>query len=121
MLTLGGIDENQYEGEITYAPVTRKAYWEVELSQVTIGDSETMLNAPHGAAIDSGTSLIAAPVEVASKINEIIGATKLPTGQFVLNCTTVASLPTISFTIARRKFVLTSSDYVLQIGDMCMR
>jgi saccharopepsin len=28
-LMLGGIDETKFVGEITYAPVVRKGYWEV--------------------------------------------------------------------------------------------
>lgn len=31
----GGVDEKHYKGKITYAPVRRKAYWEVELEVST--------------------------------------------------------------------------------------
>lgn len=49
----GGIDPSAYRGEITYVPVRRKAYWEVELEQVAFGDEILELENT-GAAIDTG-------------------------------------------------------------------
>ena len=49
----GGVDESAYSGEITYAPVRRKAYWEVELNGVSLGDDILELENT-GAAIDTG-------------------------------------------------------------------
>lgn len=49
----GGIDDNAYSGKITYAPVRRKAYWEVELEKIKFGDDELELENT-GAAIDTG-------------------------------------------------------------------
>jgi saccharopepsin len=49
----GGIDDSHYNGTITYVPVRRKAYWEVELEKVAFGDDELELENT-GAAIDTG-------------------------------------------------------------------
>jgi Eukaryotic aspartyl protease len=49
----GGIDESHYKGKITYVPVRRRAYWEVELEKVAFGDDELELENT-GAAIDTG-------------------------------------------------------------------
>jgi saccharopepsin len=49
----GGIDSDAYEGKITYVPVRRKAYWEVELEKVSFGDDALELENT-GAAIDTG-------------------------------------------------------------------
>lgn len=49
----GGIDRSAYEGEITYVPVRRKAYWEVELEKISFGDEVLELENT-GAAIDTG-------------------------------------------------------------------
>ena len=49
----GGVDESAYSGEIAYAPVRRKAYWEVELNGVSLGDDVLELENT-GAAIDTG-------------------------------------------------------------------
>lgn len=49
----GGVDETAYRGKIQYAPVRRKAYWEVELNSVKLGDDVLELENT-GAAIDTG-------------------------------------------------------------------
>lgn len=49
----GGIDHSCYTGKITYAPIRRKAYWEVELDKVSFGDDFLELENT-GAAIDTG-------------------------------------------------------------------
>lgn len=64
----GGIDSNHYTGSITYVPVRRKAYWEVELEGVAFGDDELELENT-GAAIDTGTSLIVMPTTIADMLN----------------------------------------------------
>lgn len=51
----GGIDSKAYSGKITYVPVRRKAYWEVELEKVSFGDDVLELENT-GAAIDTGRS-----------------------------------------------------------------
>ena len=66
----GGIDPSHYVGEITYVPVRRRAYWEVEMEAVYVGDEGTEL-VNTGAAIDTGTSLIAAPTAYANMINAL--------------------------------------------------
>lgn len=52
----GGIDDTAYKGKIDYVPVRREAYWEVELEQITFGDSVLEFEST-GAAIDTGTYL----------------------------------------------------------------
>ena len=49
----GGVDLSAYTGEISYVPVRRKAYWEVELQEFHFGNDELELD-PTGAAIDTG-------------------------------------------------------------------
>jgi saccharopepsin len=67
-VVFGGIDPSHYVGDITYVPLRRKAYWEVEMEGVYLGDEGTEL-VNTGAAIDTGTSLIAAPTAYADMIN----------------------------------------------------
>lgn len=54
-VTLGGIDHDGYVGEISYVPVRRKAFWEVELEKVSFGGDELELENT-GAVIDTGAS-----------------------------------------------------------------
>lgn len=71
--TFGGVDERHFTGKIDYVPVRRKGYWEVELEKVQFG-KEVLELENTGAAIDTGTSLIALPTDLAEIINRDIGA-----------------------------------------------
>ncbi|CAK5263040.1 unnamed protein product [Mycena citricolor] len=53
----GGIDHTAYSGKLTYLPVRRKAYWEVELEMIKFGDDELDLENT-GAAIDTGQWMV---------------------------------------------------------------
>lgn len=55
-VVFGGVDESRYSGDITYLPVRRLAYWEVEFDSLTLGD-ETADFEKMGAILDTGTSL----------------------------------------------------------------
>ena len=85
----GEINEDRFTGEIKYASVIRKGYWEVELEGVWLGTKKVPTGAKAGskinrAAIDTGTSLCAIPTASADYINKAIGATKGWTGQWTV-------------------------------------
>jgi len=115
----GGIDDTAYTGKITYVPVRRKAYWEVELEKVTFGDDELDLENT-GAAIDTGTSLIVCPTDVAEMLNTAIGAKKSWNGQYTVECDTVPALPDLSFTFDGKAYPLAAKDYILEVQGTCM-
>jgi len=115
LLTLGGYNTNFFEGNITYVNVSRQAYWEIPMDSVKIGSTD--LHISHGAAIDTGTSLIAVPSNEAVTINRYIGASRLPTGQYVVPCSKIPELPTITLTFGGVPFDLTAADYILSTGS----
>ncbi|KAJ7095425.1 aspartic peptidase A1 [Mycena belliarum] len=115
----GGIDPTAYTGSITYVPLRRKAYWEVELEKVSFGDDELELENT-GAAIDTGTSLIALPTDIAEMLNSQIGATKSWNGQYTVDCAKVPSLPELSFYFGGKPYALKGSDYVLEVQGSCI-
>jgi saccharopepsin len=49
----GGVDNDAFTGKLHYVPVRRKAYWEVELEKIKLGDDVLELE-DTGAAIDTG-------------------------------------------------------------------
>ena len=63
-ICLGGVNKHHYTGNITRIPLRRKAYWEVDLDALTFGDDRLELERT-GAILDTGTSLIAVPSDVA--------------------------------------------------------
>ncbi|TFK56005.1 endopeptidase [Heliocybe sulcata] len=115
----GGIDESAYSGDIHYVPVRRKAYWEVELEKVSFGDDELELENT-GAAIDTGTSLIALPTDIAEMLNSQIGATKSWNGQYTVECSKVPSLPDLSFYFDGKAYPLKPTDYILEVQGTCI-
>jgi Eukaryotic aspartyl protease. len=62
--TFGGIDESHYTGELIKIPLRRKAYWEVELNSIALGNNVAELENT-GVILDTGTSLIALPSTMA--------------------------------------------------------
>jgi len=117
--TFGGIDSDAHTGKITYVPVRRKGYWEVELESISFGEEELELENT-GAAIDTGTSLIVMPSDVAEMLNKEIGATKSWNGQYTVDCNTIPSLPELSFKFGGKNYPLKGSDYVLNAGGTCI-
>ncbi|KAG8832912.1 Vacuolar protease A [Serendipita sp. 399] len=115
----GGIDSTHYTGKITYVPVRRKAYWEVELESIAFGDDELELENT-GAAIDTGTSLIVMPTTIAEMLNSEIGATRSWNGQYTLPCDKVPSLPDLTFVFGGKPYPISSEDYVLKVGNQCI-
>ncbi|KZW04201.1 Asp-domain-containing protein [Exidia glandulosa HHB12029] len=118
-VVFGGIDKSHYKGSITYVPIRRKAYWEVELEGIKLGDDEVEFENT-GAAIDTGTSLIVTPLEIGEMINAQIGAKKGWNGQYSVPCESRASLPDFTLSFGGKPYVLKGTDYVLELGGTCV-
>ncbi|CCH40505.1 Saccharopepsin [Wickerhamomyces ciferrii] len=117
--TFGGIDESKYTGKITWLPVRRKAYWEVKFNGIGLGDEFAELENT-GAAIDTGTSLIALPSGLAEILNSEIGAKKGWSGQYSVDCETRDSLPDLTFNLDGYNFTIGPYDYTLEVSGSCI-
>lgn len=115
----GGYDADAFTGKLTYIPVRRKGYWEVELEAVKFG-KETLELENTGAAIDTGTSLIVMPTDVAEILNKEIGAEKSWNGQYTVDCNKVADLPELAFVFDGKDYKLKGEDYTLNAGGTCI-
>jgi len=77
-MVLGGVDPAHFVGEHTWAPVTRKGYWQIELDGVTVHSTDgPQLCGDKGGCVaiaDTGTSLIAGPVDDIAAINAALSA-----------------------------------------------
>jgi saccharopepsin len=67
-VVFGGIDTSAYTGSVSYVPVRRRAYWEVELEMVGFGHEELELENT-GAAIDTGLPLLMLPLYSRAGVN----------------------------------------------------
>lgn len=123
-VVFGGANPNHYVGNLTKIPLRRKAYWEVEITNVTIGgDWAQFAPGTTGAALDTGTSLITMPTWLAEAVNKAIGAKAGWNGQWAVPCGNRAVASELSFTLGGKKYPLTGYDYILDIygdGSQCI-
>merc|ERR1712054_428474 len=85
-----------------------------------MGGDTTLLSSSMKAIIDSGTSLLAGPKDLVSKIATAAGATSLMGKEYIIDCSKISSLPDLDFTLGGKPFKLTGSDYVIQEGSQCL-
>lgn len=117
--TFGGYDTALFEGDITWLPVRRRAYWEVSFDGIGLGDDYAEL-VKTGAAIDTGTSLITLPSALAEMINAKIGAKKGWLGQYLVDCAARDLLPPLTMTFGGKNFTLSAYDYTLEVSGSCI-
>jgi len=116
-IDFGAIDDSHYTGNITYHPVVWETYWTLQLASISYDGKD--VGAPSArAAIDSGTSLIAAPTDVAAKLNSLIGATHVVGPEYIVDCSTLGDLKDLVFTFNGVEYALSPTDYVLQVSQM---
>ncbi|AGO11392.1 AaceriACR144Wp [[Ashbya] aceris (nom. inval.)] len=120
-LVLGGYDETKFKGEISWLPVRRQAYWEVDFDSVTIGNENIPLE-NFGAAIDSGTSLITFPTELFNQfITKLSGVTRDRRGNVYIDCASKKTAPVLTFGFGGHKFSITGDDYIIQVPGQSSR
>ncbi|KAM3922524.1 cathepsin D-like [Leptodactylus fuscus] len=117
-LLLGGIDSKYYTGDFHYLNVTRMAFWQIKIDEVKVGNQLILCKGGCQAIVDTGTSLITGPVEEIRALHTAIGAFPLFNGEYMVDCNSISSLPTISFLLGGVQYNLTAEDYVLKISKM---
>ncbi|XP_054258716.1 lysosomal aspartic protease-like isoform X1 [Macrosteles quadrilineatus] len=113
-LVLGGVDPDHYTGDFTFTPVTKQAYWQIQIDGIQLGKKKILSS--YAAIPDSGTSLLYGPSKAMNQINKALGGT-YDEGIYVVDCSQVSSFPDVSYIINGQKFTLTSSDYILQVNS----
>ncbi|KAJ2077967.1 aspartic proteinase precursor [Coemansia sp. RSA 988] len=118
-MILGGYNKDHFEGDLSWAKVRRKGYWEVELEKAQFGDDEIELENV-GAAIDTGSSLLVLPTMLADLLNKEIGAKKNFAGQYTVDCDKIPSLPPFTLQFGGKKYALDAEDYILNVQGQCI-
>ncbi|KAG1725280.1 aspartic peptidase domain-containing protein [Suillus paluster] len=83
-LTLGGTDSTLYQGSIEYLSLTGpESYWLLDVTSVSVqGKTISVPSSSALAAIDTGTTLIAAPTSITASIYAQIPGSVVLTGQY---------------------------------------
>lgn len=114
-LLLGGTDPKYYTGEFNYLNVTRKAYWQIRMNHVAVGDQLTLCKGSCETIVDTGTSLIIGPTEEIAALQKAIGALPLIHGEYMVICDKIPSLPVVTFNLGGKDYSLTGDQYVLKV------
>ena len=69
-LVLGGTNPDHYKGKHTWAPVTRRGFWQFKVDNMDFG----VCKGGCQAIADTGTSLLAGPSDEVARLNNAIGA-----------------------------------------------
>ncbi|KAL3279024.1 hypothetical protein HHI36_016539 [Cryptolaemus montrouzieri] len=112
-LILGGSDPQYYNGNLTYFPLSRPAYWQITMKSVQIGDA-VFCQGGCEAICDTGTSLMTVPRAVLDPLQKAIGAKK-GGDYYYVDCDKISTLPTIEFTFGEKIFTLEPKEYVYNL------
>ncbi|KAM9149697.1 gastricsin-like [Pangshura tecta] len=119
-VVFGGVDSSLYSGQIYWAPVTQELYWQIGIDEFAIGGQATgWCSQGCQAIVDTGTSLLTVPQQLMNTFLQDVGAQENEYGEYVVDCSSVQSLPTISFTINGVSFPLPPSAYILNNNGYC--
>ncbi|XP_034272755.1 cathepsin D [Pantherophis guttatus] len=114
-LLLGGTDSQYYSGDFSWVNVTRKAYWQVHMDKVDVGNGLTVCQSGCEAIVDTGTSLITGPTKEIKELQKAIGAKPIIKGQYMLPCDKLSTLPTVSLVLGGQSYALTPDQYALKV------
>jgi len=117
-LTFGGYDDSKFLGDLHWVNLVSATYWEIALHSISVG-TEVFQSDTTG-IVDSGTSLITGPTSVIKKLAHEVGAKRSLLGQYTVDCAQTDSLPEVVFTIDGTDYNLSSKEYVIESGGMCL-
>jgi len=116
-LTLGGVDNSKFDGDLTYVPMvsyqSKLGYWLIKSTGFKVGDDTLACTTPFigcPMVVDTGTSIVVVPPTQFAKVQKAVGNVSS-------DCSNINSLPTLTFTFAGKEFTLEPTFYVLRGSD----
>ncbi|XP_060662806.1 lysosomal aspartic protease-like [Drosophila nasuta] len=113
-LIFGGSDPSLYKGNLIYVPVSYQGYWTFTMASVSV-DGHSLCNNCQ-AIVDTGSSVIFPPLDAYKLLRQILNMRD----DGSVDCSSVSSMPVITFKIGTGKFTLTPSAYIIKIKNQCM-
>ncbi|KAL3041325.1 hypothetical protein OYC64_019515 [Pagothenia borchgrevinki] len=115
VLSFGGVDTSLYRGQIYWTPVTSETYWQIGVQGFEINGRETgWCSQGCQSIVDTGTSTLTAPSQFIGDIMQAIGAQRSQNGMYMVDCSELNHLPTLSFVISGVALPLPPSAYISQ-------
>ncbi|KAI9059064.1 acid protease [Trametes sanguinea] len=109
-LSLGGVNQDLFMGDITYTPVTHEGYWQVDVDTISVEGKNVLEKTP--AIIDTGTTqIIGDKNSVAAFYAAIPGSADasdtVQAGYYTIPCN---SAPKVTLTFGGRSFAVSSDE-----------
>ncbi|XP_070283352.1 pepsin F-like [Myotis yumanensis] len=112
VVMFGGVDHSYYRGELQWVPVSEQGFWQVTVDSISMNG--TVVACPGGcqAIVDTGASLLIGPHDPVLNILKSINAQNTSTGEYIVSCDDVQSLPDIVFTMNNVTYPVPASAYI---------
>ena len=123
-ITFGGFNPTHIVGSLTTIPLVRSfdstGIWVVQLSKLSINGKDIALAPANSLAIvDTGTSVILAPTDVAGQIGTALGATFSSQEQaYTIPCNVTP--PDLAFVFGNGSFTVPGADLVVKQQGACV-
>ncbi|XP_019402050.1 PREDICTED: cathepsin E [Crocodylus porosus] len=111
-LLFGGFDTSHFSGTLSWVPVTKQGYWQIQLDNIQVFNSVVLCAEGCQAIVDTGTSLITGPPSDIKQIQNAISATPVD-GEYAVDCNNLNMLPDVTFTINGIPYTLSAEAYTL--------
>ncbi|KAG0200913.1 hypothetical protein BGX28_006160 [Mortierella sp. GBA30] len=118
----GGIDSTKYTGDLTYINVSRKAYWQIPMDDITYNGKS--LGQANEGIVDTGTTLVIISTAAAEAVhNQIEGAVFTPatateSAYWSVPCSLQSSTSNVGFTLGGKTFNVPIADVAYEdLGD----
>jgi len=119
-LVLGGYHEDAFSGDLSWLPVIRPAYWEIDMGRVFISNGTMVSPNASTCIVDSGTSLILGPAPQVATLASALGATTVNGAHLVL-CQ--GAYPPVMIELGNHTYAIPQEHYLIPLGnasDWCM-
>uniref|UniRef100_A0A8C0W7T4 Peptidase A1 domain-containing protein n=1 Tax=Castor canadensis TaxID=51338 RepID=A0A8C0W7T4_CASCN len=112
VLLLGGTDPSYYSGDLHWVPVSKPIYWQIDIDSISMKGEVIACDGGCQGIIDTGTSLLTGPPISVLNIQKIINAKPSKSGEYVLDCSAINTLPDIVFAINGINYPVPASAYI---------
>ncbi|KNZ56645.1 uncharacterized protein VP01_2356g1 [Puccinia sorghi] len=125
VMTLGGINNTLFQGDVNYIPLKSQSYWLIAMDSVSINGQVLIGSQSNAVAIDTGTSLIGAPTSVVAAVYAQIPGARAASGSYQgyyeFPC---SANPVMALTFGGKAYPIAADDFnvgaVDSDGKMCL-